>query len=155
LRAEVTRVWEATAAMEASRVAVVLATETSAQESVVAQDSTVINARDAEDRNALVEREAHERVSRVEAENTAALACVMKMQKALSRRSPSSRVSLRRHAGLERCPSSLLVAYLTLRPMSSSNRRCPRKSVGSSLRSSPYCRLEAPRCALPLLVIHR
>jgi hypothetical protein len=61
--------------MEASRVTVVLATETSAQEAAVAQDSTAINARDAEDRNALVEREAHERVSRVEAENTVALAC--------------------------------------------------------------------------------
>jgi hypothetical protein len=64
---EVTRAREATAAVEAVGVAVVLAAETSAQEVAVTR------VKDAEDRAALTEREARERVSRVEAVSTGVL----------------------------------------------------------------------------------
>jgi hypothetical protein len=71
---EVTRAREATAAVEVTRVTVVLATETSAQETTVAQDITIVHIKDAEDPAALTEREARERVSRVEMENAATVA---------------------------------------------------------------------------------
>jgi hypothetical protein len=74
LQAEVTRVREATAAMEATRIVVVFAIETSAQKAAAAWDSTALHVKDAEDRAVLAEREAWERVSRVEVENAVALA---------------------------------------------------------------------------------
>jgi hypothetical protein len=46
---------------------VVLATETSAQDSTVMWDSATLHVKDAEDQGALAEREAQERMSRVEA----------------------------------------------------------------------------------------
>jgi hypothetical protein len=42
----VTRAWEAAAGVETARVALVLATETSAQEAAMVQDSTTIHAKD-------------------------------------------------------------------------------------------------------------
>jgi hypothetical protein len=67
LLADVTREREAAATAEATRVAMVLAVETSARESAVACYSTTILVKDAKDR-------AQERVSRVEVENAMALA---------------------------------------------------------------------------------
>jgi hypothetical protein len=67
-------VWEATATMKATHVAVVLVAETSTQEDTLAWDSTTLRVKDAEDRTALVEREAWERALRIEAENAATLA---------------------------------------------------------------------------------
>jgi hypothetical protein len=73
LRAEVTRAWEATAAAEATYVALVLAIETSAQEVAVARDSVIARVKDVEDRATLTEKEARERVSGVEVESVATL----------------------------------------------------------------------------------
>jgi hypothetical protein len=62
LLAEVTQAWEVAAAAEATRIAVVIAVETSAQEATVAWDSTTLRVKDAKDEAALAEREALERV---------------------------------------------------------------------------------------------
>jgi hypothetical protein len=72
LQAEVTRARIATATVEAARVTVVHAMETSALEAVAARDSAALLVKDVEDWAALVEREAQERVLRVVAENTVA-----------------------------------------------------------------------------------
>jgi hypothetical protein len=81
LRAEVTQIREAIAAVEAARAAAMLSTEAFAQEATAAWDGVTLRIKDVEDRAALVLREAAlvlrealERVSRVEAENSAALA---------------------------------------------------------------------------------
>jgi hypothetical protein len=65
---------EAATVAEATHVAVVLATETSAQEATMTQDSAAIHVKDAENQAALKERVAWERVSRVKAENATVLA---------------------------------------------------------------------------------
>jgi hypothetical protein len=62
LLAEVTQAWEVAAAAEATRIVVIIAVETSAQEAIVAWDSTTLRVKDAKDEAALVEREALERV---------------------------------------------------------------------------------------------
>jgi hypothetical protein len=49
LMAEVARVWEAATAMEAARVTVVLATETSALEAAVVWDSITLHVEDVKD----------------------------------------------------------------------------------------------------------
>jgi hypothetical protein len=69
LLAEVTQVQEATAAMEAARVAVVLATEAAA-----VWDSAALRVEEVEGRATLAEREVLQRVLRVEVETTVALA---------------------------------------------------------------------------------
>jgi hypothetical protein len=74
LLAEVTRTREATTVAEATRVAMVLAIETFAQEAAVTWDSATLCVKGAEDQTTLVEMEALERVSRVEAQNDVALA---------------------------------------------------------------------------------
>jgi hypothetical protein len=74
LLVEVTWAWEAAIAMEAARIAVVLAAKTSSQGAAAAWDSATLRVKDVEDRATLAEREVLERVSRVEAENTMALA---------------------------------------------------------------------------------
>jgi hypothetical protein len=61
--------------VEAARVVVVFAAETSAQEATAARDTFILCVNHAEDWAALVEREAQERVSKMEAENIAVLAC--------------------------------------------------------------------------------
>jgi hypothetical protein len=71
LRAEV--IW----AREATRFAVTLVVETSAQEAVATWDSATARVKDTEDRAALTERETQERVLRVEAESTAVLASAL------------------------------------------------------------------------------
>jgi hypothetical protein len=62
LLVEVTRVQEAAAIAEATHVAVVLATETSAQEATMVRDSAALHVKDAKDQAALSERVALERV---------------------------------------------------------------------------------------------
>jgi hypothetical protein len=74
LLAKVARAWEAATTMEVTRVTVVLAVETSAQEVVATLDVTTLRVKDAEDQVILAEREAWERVSTVEVENVMALA---------------------------------------------------------------------------------
>jgi hypothetical protein len=74
LLAEVTLVQEATAAMEAARVAVVLATEASAREAAAVWDSAALRVEEVEGRATLAEREVLPRVLRVEVETTVALA---------------------------------------------------------------------------------
>jgi hypothetical protein len=74
LLAKVTRMHGAAAAIEAARVMIVLAVETSAQQATMVWDSAALHVKDAKDWATLTEREALERVSRVEAENTVALA---------------------------------------------------------------------------------
>jgi hypothetical protein len=74
LLAKVTRMHGAAAAIEAARVMIVLAVETSAQQATMVWDSTALHVKDAKDWATLTEREALERVSRVETENTEALA---------------------------------------------------------------------------------
>jgi hypothetical protein len=74
LLAEVTRAWEAVAAVEATHITTILAVEISAHEAAAAQDSAALRIEDVEDRAALAEREAWERVSRVDAENAMVLA---------------------------------------------------------------------------------
>jgi hypothetical protein len=86
LLAEVARVWEAATAMEAARVTVVLATETSALEAAVVWDSITLHVEDVKDQTTLAEREAWERVSRVEAENDAVLASAREDAKGLVRK---------------------------------------------------------------------
>jgi hypothetical protein len=68
------RAWEAAAIAEATRATMVLAAETSAQETTTEQDSAAILIKDVEDRVSLAEREAWERVLRVEAESIMMLA---------------------------------------------------------------------------------
>jgi hypothetical protein len=74
LQAKVTPAWEAATAVEATRIVVVLATETSAQEAATAWDSAALRVKDAKDQDTLVEREAWESVLRVEVESTVTLA---------------------------------------------------------------------------------
>jgi hypothetical protein len=74
LQAKVTPAWEAATAVEATRIVVVLATETSAQEAATAWDSAALRVKDVKDQDTLVEREAWESVLRVEVENTVTLA---------------------------------------------------------------------------------
>jgi hypothetical protein len=74
LLAKVAWAWEAATTMVVTRVTVVLAVETSAQEVVAALDVTTLRVKDAEDLVILAEREAWERVSTVEVENVMALA---------------------------------------------------------------------------------
>jgi hypothetical protein len=74
LQAKVTPAWEAATAVEATRIVVVLATETSTQEAATAWDSAALRVKDAKDQDTLVEREAWESVLRVEVENTVTLA---------------------------------------------------------------------------------
>jgi hypothetical protein len=74
LLAEVTQVQEATAAMEAARVAVVLATEASTREAAAVWDSTALRVEEVEGWATLAEREVLQRVLRVEVETTMALA---------------------------------------------------------------------------------
>jgi hypothetical protein len=64
-------------AREATRFAVTLVVETSAQEAVVTWDSAIARVKDTQDRAALTERETQERVLRVEAESTAVLASAL------------------------------------------------------------------------------
>jgi hypothetical protein len=78
LLAEVTRAWEATATVEATHIAVVLATQTSTQEATVTWDSATLRVNDVEDQASLTEREALETVLRVEVENVMALAFACK-----------------------------------------------------------------------------
>jgi hypothetical protein len=61
--------------VEAARVVVVFAAETSAQEAAAARDTVILCVNHAEDWAALVEREAQKRVSKMGAENVAVLAC--------------------------------------------------------------------------------
>jgi hypothetical protein len=86
LLVDVARVREVAATAEASRVTMVLAVETSAQEAIAEWDSIALHVKDAEDQAALEEREAWERVSRVEAENTTALASTDEDAEGLVRR---------------------------------------------------------------------
>jgi hypothetical protein len=62
------------AAVEAARVAAMLAAETSALEATVAWDSITLHVKDAENQATLVEREALKRASRVEVEKATTLA---------------------------------------------------------------------------------
>jgi hypothetical protein len=73
--------WEIATATEATRVMVVLAAETSAQEAIVAQDNVVILVQDVEDRASLAER-----VSRVEAESVVMLASAHKEVEGIARK---------------------------------------------------------------------
>jgi hypothetical protein len=73
LQAEVSRAQEAITAVEASHVAAMLATETSAWEAAMAWDSTNLRIKGAKDWAALAERDAQERVSLAEVENSIAL----------------------------------------------------------------------------------
>jgi hypothetical protein len=72
--AEVTQAQEVAVALEVTRVAAMLAAETSTREAAVAWDNTVLRVNDAEDQATLAEREALKRVSRAEVENAATLA---------------------------------------------------------------------------------
>jgi hypothetical protein len=72
--AEVTQAQEVAVALEVTRVAAMLAAETSTREATVAWDNTVLRVNDAEDQATLAEREALKRVSRAEVENAATLA---------------------------------------------------------------------------------
>jgi hypothetical protein len=81
LPAQVKWAWEIATAAEATRVMVVLAAETSAQEAIVAQDNVVILVQDAEDRASLAER-----VSRVEAESVIMLASAHKKVEGIARK---------------------------------------------------------------------
>jgi hypothetical protein len=74
LLAKVTQAQEAATAMEAARVAAMLATETSVQQAAIAWDSTTLCVKDVEDQAATAEREGLETVSRVEVENAVTLA---------------------------------------------------------------------------------
>jgi hypothetical protein len=155
LLVEGTREREAAATAEAARVMVVLAIETSTHEATVAWGGATLRVKDAEDWPALVEREAWERASRVEAEIIVALASAHEMPKALSGRSPSLTVSLRRSAGPDKWLTRIPTAYLKRRLMPSVGGRCVRGSARSNLRSSPFCRPEAPSYATPLSVPHK
>jgi hypothetical protein len=73
-QAEVTRAWEPVVAVEAARIMVDLAAETSAQVAGAAWENDTTPFRGAEDWAALAERESQERDSRVEAESAALLA---------------------------------------------------------------------------------
>jgi hypothetical protein len=74
LLTEVTQAREAAAATEATRITVVLAAETSAQDAAAARDSAALCVMDVENWATLVERVALEKESRVEEENAMALA---------------------------------------------------------------------------------
>jgi hypothetical protein len=73
---------------------------------------------------------------------------------ALSERSPSSRVSLRRHAGPKRWPRGSFTACLMRRLKVCGGWWCPGWSAGSSSRRSPFCRPGALSCFSPLLAHH-
>jgi hypothetical protein len=83
LLVEVARAQEATAAVEATRVMMVLAIESSTQEAAMVWDSAALHVKDVEDQSTLAERETHERVLRVEAENIVALASTCEDAKGL------------------------------------------------------------------------
>jgi hypothetical protein len=73
LLAEVTRAREAAATVEASHVAAVLVTETSAWEATMAWESIIAHVKDVEDRATLAKRVAQERVSKMEVESITTL----------------------------------------------------------------------------------
>jgi hypothetical protein len=73
LLAEVTRAREAAATVEASHVAAVLVTETSAWEVTMAWESIIAHVKDVEDRATLAKRVAQERVSKMEVESITTL----------------------------------------------------------------------------------
>jgi hypothetical protein len=117
------------------------------------RDNATLRVKDAEDQVTQAEGEAPERVSRVEAENVVVLASARE-PKALSGRSPNLRLSLRRNTRPERWLRRISVACLKRRSMPSIGGRCMRGSVGSNLRSSPFCRPRTPSCATPFLGPH-
>jgi hypothetical protein len=84
--AEVTRVQETTATMEATHVAAMLTAETSTREPIVVRDSATLYERDVENQAALAEREALDKVSRVEVENATLLASAHEDAEGLARK---------------------------------------------------------------------
>jgi hypothetical protein len=110
-----------------------LAAETSAREVAVVWDSTTLLVKHVEDRATVEEGEALERVSRAEAKNVLRWPMLMRVPKASSRSSPSSRTSLRWRVRAGRC--------LT-------------ESTEHNLRSSPFCRPGALSCAILSSVHH-
>jgi hypothetical protein len=130
---KVTQMWEAATTTKVTRVMVVVATETFAQETAMVRDSFPLCVQDAEDRDALEERVALEKVSRAEVQNAMALASTHVHVKGFVRKIAPLRAILWRRVGSER---SL------------------RGSTESILRSSPFCRPRTLSCAMPLSVPH-
>jgi hypothetical protein len=110
-----------------------LAAETSGREVAVVWDSTTLLVKHVEDQATVEEGEALERVLRAEAKNVLRWPMLMRVPKASSRSSPSSRTSLR----------------WRVRPG-----RCLTESTEHNLRSSPFCRPGALSCAIPSSVHH-
>jgi hypothetical protein len=79
---------------------------------------------------------------------------LMKMLRALSGKSPSSRVNLQRHAELRRWLWRSSAVCPMRRLMVGSSWWSLRWSIRSSTRSFPFYELGAPSCVLPLLAHH-